>query len=292
MHRRPLKRGLSPVRTRSQTKRMRLAESEQQQQWERVREQADLDRAVYRIRRNDMIDNKDRGMITETVKEPDLFRLTGNRVPYNIAGRLDQMRLTGNQRTARSIRNDYHPVQNKLFDNDIFDPDRGVYVCPNCRKFTSPSQMHTWFNPGYRLGDLTITSPLMDTTGPWRGMYRIPGATTPVDRTPVTRVLDLFGNTDGQMVVAPRPEARIPVVFACSRECANEQAIHNRARQERWDDLKIAIDATDSTFPQRNHDWVSLLHDTSPDSRFPYPHVGLLEEYDPLWNRFYFASQY
>lgn len=225
-----------------------------------LRESDEQDRHNLHNRAINELDSR-RGVLNAQYTKKPIDILKPHHMSRNQAINVDHLRLTGSSSQARYTMQRETPTisttnlwatdqpnprnegRMSLLDNSFYDHEKGLYQCINCRKWFTPKQVGSWFNPGYREIDLTVTHPLRSHElwdwSPSRSVYPSPllvplPANTPEDSdiTRQNRAYDLFGDAnlvDPYTIVVPRTEK--PVVFTCSPECAEEQANFNRIRQ-------------------------------------------------------------
>ena len=239
MHRRPFKRGLSPVRTRSQTKRQRLEPAINPPREEILRMEAE-NRRTYEQWRNEAQDSADRPLLTR-YQSADLFADLPYLTPMNNIRLVDQLRRTGSQNTARMLRHTHTPLYYEMnFPDNGMDWSRNLNRCANCGTYATLRQMKHWFNPGYTGMDLAITAGVFPLSIK-REQYRrrmngepshiddvFPRSTYPaIQANQIVPRLDLL---DGTMAI---PTHDLPAVFVCSARCAEEQIRFNYIRNDR-----------------------------------------------------------
>lgn len=197
-----------------------------------LEQQSKEDRVYWDKEKIRVIDNADRMLVKRNV-------------PKNSAQRLDLLRTTGSPVLARSFRSDHLKTYHEMFQVDLFDNNRQVYRCPNCGRYATPKQLRHWFNPGYSNDALSSLINLRDFQGGLntRGNQWFSGALPPEsfdgrsveDRISTTGLMvgpefDLDLNRPGRDILYFPTENAKPMVFACSRECAEEQIRFNYIR--------------------------------------------------------------
>lgn len=267
MHRQSYKRGLSPVRTRSVSKRQRLYEEDQQRMRDLLEEQAIEDRAIYEERRSRHIDNADRLLLPQTslLGQP---RYTSR----NTVRRLDLLRTTGNQYQARALRQHYQPFYGDLFYPDgIHDYERGLYRCANCGKLATPEQIQTWFNPGFVNTDMSVALGIYDGNDDSSEPANLNNSRVILPPSPrsQTQANDYFVNDqDGRMIAVPTHPK--PVHLVCSQRCADEQAMFNTTRQHRLENAQTYDRHISSQHPRGSRVWFDAMWNRLNQVRIPF----------------------
>ena len=264
MHRRPIKRALSPTDPQSDAKRQQI-ESEEARARQREREEED--RWWWKNERKNEIDNADRLLIDRTTTDDRLLVPRLAVTPRNAMRRLDHLRITGSQLDARAFRSEAQPVYDKLYNYRGWDFNKRVYRCANCGKLSTPGQLQDWFNPGYTHADLTATMPMHDfdlRVVAYEGRF-VSRSLAPRERAVHIKGNDLFKKRTHGLLLAPLSEK--PVVFVCSERCAEEQARFNYI----WDDKNQRLRAMEadvsSEFRRGSPQWFESYWKRAPEAR-------------------------
>lgn len=229
-----------------------MASKRQRTDRERLEDVAEEDMLFFSERRRAMQDSADRPIATRVTTDRTPLVKYGV-VPYNRSRRLDTWRLTGDRLYGRTLRSEHTPLNDALFfQPSSYDPVRGLYRCVNCGKYTTAAGLRNWFNPGYNTTDVLLTvgggsDPFWNQ--PFEEEYDDDGNLILPEHLRLDRLLPQpsFGSSDNmprmiEVMADQRTNARrvmgfnthlLPVVIACSRRCAEEQAVYNLARNAR-----------------------------------------------------------